>query len=95
MEAQRSDALRDVAPRVIRPDLLLTADGFALTELDSVPGGMGITGWLSRRYGEEGYEILGGNSGMLEGFRSLLPEGGEVLVSEEAADCRLEMEWLL
>ena len=95
VEAQRSDALRDVAPRVIRPDLLLTGDGFALTELDAVPGGMGITGWLSRRFGEEGYEVLGGNSGMLEGFRSLLPGGGEVLVSEEAADYRPEMEWLI
>ena len=32
---------------------------------------------------------------MLEGFRSLLPDGGEVLISEEAADYRLEMEWLV
>ena len=31
---------------------------------------------------------------MLEGFRSLMPEGGTVLVSDEAADYRPEMEWL-
>jgi hypothetical protein len=30
----------------------------------------------------------------VEGFRSLLPHGGVVLVSEEAADYRPEMEWL-
>ena len=28
------------------PDLLLTDDGFALTELDSVPGGIGLTAYL-------------------------------------------------
>jgi hypothetical protein len=31
-------------PRVIRPDILLTENGFRITELDSVPGGIGLTG---------------------------------------------------
>ena len=43
MESQRSGELRDAFPRVIRPNLLLTEDGFALTELDSVPRKMGVT----------------------------------------------------
>ena len=95
IESQRSEDLRDEAPRVIRPDLLLTDKGFVLTELDAVPGGIGMTGWLSHRYGAEGYRLLGGSSGMVEGFRSLLPGGGEILISEEAADYRPEMEWLV
>ena len=95
IEAQRSDDLREAAPRVIRPDLLLTEDGFALTELDGVPGGMGLTGWLSKCYSGAGFEVLGGGSGMLEGFRALMPDGGEVLISEEAGDYRPEMEWLV
>ena len=94
VDAQRAEVLREVAPRVIRPDLLLTDEGFSLTELDSVPGGMGITGWLSTRYAEAGHEVLGGGAGMLDGFRSLLPEGGQVLISEEAGEYRPEMEWL-
>ena len=81
-------------PRVIRPDLILTESGFALTELDSVPGGIGMAAWLSQVYAEAGFEILGGPHGMLDGFRSLLPQGGAVLVSEEAADYRPEMTWL-
>jgi hypothetical protein len=93
--AQRSDALRDVAPRVIRPDLLLTEEGFSLTELDGVPGGMGLTGWLSQCYDAAGCEVLGGGTGILDGFRSLLPEGGQVLISEEADEYRPEMEWLV
>jgi hypothetical protein len=31
---------------------------------------------------------------MIEGFRSLLPEGGAILISDEANDYRPEMEWL-
>jgi hypothetical protein len=42
---------RGVFPTVLRPDLLLTDDGFVLTELDSVPGGIGLTAFLNRLYG--------------------------------------------
>src|SRR5471030_2451532 len=41
---------RGAFPVVLRPDLLLTEDGFALTELDSVPGGIGLTAFLNRLY---------------------------------------------
>ena len=41
---------RGAFPNVLRPDLLLTDDGFALTELDSVPGGIGLTAFLNRLY---------------------------------------------
>jgi hypothetical protein len=92
---QRAPAAANQFPRVIRPDLILTDTGFAMTELDSVPGGMGVTAWLSRTYAQAGYEVLGGPDGMIEGFKSLLPDGGTVLVSEESADYRPEMEWLV
>jgi len=94
VQLQREHATAEHFPRVIRPDLILTAEGFALTELDSVPGGIGVTAWLSRTYSEAGFEVLGGADGMIEGFRSLLPRGGRVLVSEESADYRPEMQWL-
>src|SRR5262245_17602475 len=43
VELSRSEALKNMIPRVIRPDLILTEDSFALCELDSVPGGIGLT----------------------------------------------------
>ncbi len=96
IEHARSPALAGVVPRVIRPDLLLTSvDGpapFAISELDSVPGGIGLTAWLNRSYAE--FDVLGGERGMLDGFASILPDGGDVLVSEESAGYRPEMEWL-
>jgi hypothetical protein len=91
---QRAEGLRGVAPQVIRPDLMLVEDGFALSELDSVPGGMGVTACLSEIYADAGCALLGGRDGMLDGFRKLLPNGGKVLVSAEAGDYRPEMEWL-
>lgn len=91
---QRDPGTAEQFPRVIRPDLILTENGFSMTELDSVPGGIGVTAWLSSVYAKAGFDVLGGPDGMIEGFRSLLPDGGTVLVSEEAGDYRPEMEWL-
>ncbi len=47
---QRSLAFKNDMPRVIRPDILLTDTGFSITELDSVPGGIGLTAWLNKTY---------------------------------------------
>jgi hypothetical protein len=91
---QREKSTLEQFPRVFRPDLMLTEKGFAMTELDSVPGGIGVTAWLSQVYSKAGFEVLGGPNGMLEGFRSLMPEGGTVLVSDESADYLPEMKWL-
>ncbi|MEY3897802.1 MAG: hypothetical protein RLZZ214_3323 [Verrucomicrobiota bacterium] len=93
-EIQRDPATAEQFPRVIRPDLILTDAGFAMTELDSVPGGIGVTAWLSQVYTKAGFDVLGGPDGMIDGFRSLMPDGGTVLVSEESKDYRPEMEWL-
>lgn len=94
IQAQRRGDWAEQMPRVIRPDLLLTDDGFALTEIDSVPGGIGVTAWLSAQYQKAGFSVIGGATGMLEGFASVLPEGGAVAMSQESADYRPEMEWL-
>ena len=32
--------------------------------------------------------------GMIEGFKNILPRGGDILISEEASDYKPEMEWL-
>jgi hypothetical protein len=93
-QLQREPGTAAQFPRVIRPDLILTNSGFSMTELDSVPGGIGVAAWLARTYSEAGFEILGGPDGMVDGFRSLLPAGGSILVSKESADYRPEMEWL-
>ena len=94
VQAQRSEALRQAAPRVIRPDLMLGAEDVSLVELDSVPGGMGITLWLSRVYAQAGFDVLGGAEGMAAGMRAAHPRGACMAVSAESADYQPEMKWL-
>lgn len=88
-------------PNVFRPDLLLTSEGFVMTELDSVPGGIGLTAYLNRLYKDSG-AILGGDDAMIRNFHaslaSLRPDIRNPLialvVSDEAATYRPEMLWL-
>jgi hypothetical protein len=96
IELQRSAALKNEVPRVIRPDLLVTEHGLSVTELDSVPGGIGLTGWLNQTYAAMGADILGGADGMLRGFAGIFGDAPAVhiVVSEEAATYRPEMIWM-
>ena len=100
----RARALRGAMPMVIRPDLLVTEDGFAMTEIDSVPGGIGLTAFLNQLYAPvHGEALIGaGEQDMVAAFYDVL--SGRVphvtapyiaiLVSDEAATYRPEMEWL-
>lgn len=94
VEFSRRKEFRDALPSVIRPDLVLTDDGYIIAEIDSVPGGIGLTGWLNQTYSKLGRDVIGGSDGMLEGFRSVLPKGGDIVISNEAATYRPEMKWV-
>src|SRR5258705_6369785 len=97
LEISRSDRIKSHIPRVIRPDVILNDHHFFITELDSVPGGIGLTGWLGKTYSELGDNVIGGAIGMLEGFSAAMQIEKHpltVVVSEESATYRPEMEWL-
>lgn len=94
IEFSRRKEIRNDVPRVIRPDLILTEKSYIIAEIDSVPGGIGLTGWLNQTYSTFEKEIIGGSDGMLDGFRTVLPHGGDIVISEEAATYRPEMEWV-
>lgn len=94
---------RAAFPTVLRPDLLLTDEGFVMTELDSVPGGIGLTAFLNRLYGSESDPaVLGHGDAMVKNFyaslAALRPGTRNPLialvVSDEAATYRPEMQWL-
>jgi hypothetical protein len=101
IEHARSKAVRRTQPVVIRPDLLATDEGFALTEIDCVPGGIGLTAFLNRLYGRQA-GVIGANGEMEEAFyrslAALRPEKENplitIVVSDEASTYRPEMEWL-
>jgi hypothetical protein len=97
---------RGAFPTVLRPDLLLTDDGFVMTELDSVPGGIGLTAFLNRLYGgaqpPTDASVLGAGDAMIRHFyQSLAALRSDarnpliaLVVSDEAATYRPEMQWL-
>jgi len=94
VEFSRQKQFRDLVPAIARPDLILTESGYIIAEIDSVPGGIGLTGWLNQTYSAFDNEIVGGTDGMFDGFRSVLPNGGDIVISQEAATYRPEMEWI-
>ena len=89
----RERIFRDEIPRIIRPDIIPTENGLTIAELDSVPGGIGLTAWFNQTYAALGDDVVGGAAGMLDGFASIFP-GGDIMVSEEAGTYRPEMAWL-
>jgi hypothetical protein len=98
---QRAPEFKSDVPRVIRPDILLTDEGLKISELDSVPGGMGLTGWLNKTYselreqGEDFGPVLGGARGMQDGFASMFPDSQvQIVISKESETYAPEMEWL-
>ena len=96
VELQRLNSFKNDLPRVLRPDCLLTETGFAISELDSVPGGIGLTAWLNQTYSALGAQVIGGERGMMDGFAGIFGDATNVhvVVSEEAGGYRPEMEWL-
>ena len=79
----RMKRFRDQLPSVIRPDIIPTQDGMVITELDSVPGGIGLTGALAEIYSSASptpyplpltppLEIVGGSEGMVREFAAML-----------------------
>jgi len=102
IELGRLNRLRSRLPVVIRPDLMAVGDGeFVATELDSVPGGIGLLDALTVRYRDIGHEILGNECGLvLEMARALVAESGQddpfvaVVVSDESEMYRAEMNWV-
>lgn len=104
----RMRRLRGDIPSIIRPDVILTDTGYVITELDSVPGGFGLTSALINAYHDtppSQATTLPENpliNGFVKMIRSIAcaPNMTEqetllaIVVSEEAKDYRPEMTWL-
>ncbi|MGV7222384.1 MAG: hypothetical protein ACQ9MH_12740 [Nitrospinales bacterium] len=89
-------------PGIIRPDVIVTENGFSVTELDSVPGGFGLTSQLMNLYSEGGRQIIGNEEGgiphLFYQMVSALSKNPDcvcaIVVSDEAEDYLSEMQFL-
>ncbi len=87
----RMNRFRDHLPAVIRPDIIPTEAGMVITELDSVPGGMGLTGALARAFDQANhppYSLVGGVDGMVQGFAAMVR--GQLVRSGEDPENSIE-----
>ena len=97
----RMKRIRGDLPGIIRPDIMVTGKGFSITELDSVPGGFGLTSRLMDLYSSMD-EIVGmSEGGIPEAFYKMAESvSGEkscvvaIIVSDEANDYWGEMSSL-
>ncbi len=86
LEFARMKRFREAIPQVIRPDVIPTETGMMITELDSVPGGIGITDSLSAAYAALGDAPIGGADGMIDGFARLFRSGDPSAGDEREGD---------
>src|SRR5450755_787218 len=99
---QRQNRFKNELPGVIRPDVILTDDGFIASELESVPGGLGFVGAMGDTYCKLGYDQIGEFDGIQRGFARMASSvsGGKqkpviaIAISRESNDYRGEMDWL-
>ena len=98
----RMKRIRGDLPGIIRPDIMVTEKGFSITELDSVPGGFGLTARLMDLYSGMGEVMVGmSEGGIPEAFYKMAESvSGEkscvvaIIVSDEANDYWGEMSSL-
>ncbi len=101
LELSRLNRVKSHLPLVLRPDLIVTADGVRVAELDSIPGGIGFTAQVTALYSDLGYDVIGGRDGLVDGFYDALEASSKaddplicIVVSDESDAYREEMVWL-
>ena len=80
VEYSRMKRFKSQLPGIIRPDVIVKEDGFAVTELDAVPGGFGLTAQLMALYAREDRNIIGSAEG---GIPSLFYQMVESVAGEK------------
>ena len=99
IELGRMKRMRQALPGIIRPDVIPTETGFVVTELDSVPGGFGLTAALMSIYEDPSWKITGAGIPFLfykmaESVAKEPTPNVAIVVSDEAKDYLSEMQFL-
>lgn len=97
IELAQAEVFRGQIPRIIRPDLLLTAEGWRATELDSIPGSMGLLSFFEQLYAA--WPLVGAGqtaTAMASALTNLLGsnEQAAIVISDECSGYRAETTWL-
>lgn len=89
----RLKTLRNALPALLEPELVLTAEGLALTDLNLVPAQIGTGACLQSAFAAIGIPVLGGKTGLLDAFRET-SAGSSVLLPSRTPAHYPGLAWL-
>lgn len=69
----------------VRPDLIITPEGFSLCEIETSPFGLALAEILNRGYRSEGFETLVSDGTLAEDMKSQSPTEGMVMFSNKTS----------
>lgn len=92
LDWQNSAVIHSQVPVIIRPDLLITPEGFRLVEIDSLPGGIGTLDLLHETYSALDFPLIRTGCSMTEFFARTRTH---FVFSEEGMNYFPEIQWLV
>lgn len=78
----------------IRPDLIITPQGFSICEIETSPFGLALAEILNRAYQNEGYETIVANGTLPEEIRKNTPIEGNIIFSNKTEAYTGQMTFL-
>lgn len=93
----KPDSLIDVEePKYmfLRPDLILTEDGFSICEIETSPFGLALAEVLNRTYGNEGFDPLVNQNDLSNYIQSCIAETGTIAYSDKVKSFGGQLDFL-
>lgn len=78
----------------VRPDVIITPEGFAVCEIETSPFGLALAELLNRAYRTEGMETMVGDNVLMDHVRSATPTNGVILYSQKTSSYSGQIKFL-
>ncbi len=88
--------LKNIEPNFLflRPDLILTQEGFSICEIETSPFGLGLAEVLNRTYGHAGFDPLVTENELKNYIQSQIPSVGTIAYSDKVNAFSGQMDFL-
>lgn len=78
----------------VRPDIIITPNGFTICEIETSPFGLALSEILNRGYIQEGFETVVGENVLGDYIRSAAPADGTIVYTSKTASYQGQMSFL-
>ncbi len=85
---------KDVKYLFLRPDLILTDNGFSICEIETSPFGLGLAEVLNSTYGNQGYETIIQQHQLKNYIQSQIKHNGTIAYSEKVKAFKGQLEFM-